>query len=92
MEVALLTRMRKEVGFDKGPSMNGINFKIVFTCCGKNVFKDFDDDGDDGFVSYFATLEDAVLSLPWACYYHRLSSAVLFGTKEAMKGNSSGIG
>ena len=29
MEVALLASMRIEVGFDQGPSMNGIDFKIV---------------------------------------------------------------
>ena len=27
-------------------------------------------------------LEDAMLSLPMACYYHRLKSVVMFGTKD----------
>ena len=81
MEVALLARMRIEVAFDQGPSMNGINFKIVCRCCGKNVFKDLDDDSE-GFLSSFDILEDAMLSLPMACYYHRLKSVVIFGTKD----------
>ena len=81
MKVALLASMMIEVGFDQGPSMNVINFKIVWRCCGKNVFKDPDDD-DEGFVSSFVTLEDAMLSLPMACYYHRLKSIVMFGTKN----------
>ena len=63
--------MRIEVGFDQVPSINGINFKSVCRCCGKNVFKDPDGD-DEGFVSSFGTLEDTMLSLPMACYYHRL--------------------
>ena len=70
MEVALLASMRKEVAFNQGPSMNGINFKITCRCCGKNVFEDSDDDDDDdddddGFVSSFATLEDA-------CQWHAI--------------------
>ena len=71
MEVALLARMRIEIGFDQGPSMNGMNFKIVCRCFGKNVFKDPDDD-DKGFASSFATVENTMLSLQMACYYHRL--------------------
>ena len=35
-----LVSMSIEVRFDQGPSMNGINFKIVYRCCGMNVFKD----------------------------------------------------
>ena len=62
--------------------MNGINFKIACRCFEKNVFKDPDDDDDEGFVSSFATLEDATLSLPMACYHHRLKSFVMFGTKN----------
>ena len=48
--------------------MNDINFKIICGCCRKNAFKDPDDDDDEGFVSSFSTLEDAMLSLPMACY------------------------
>ena len=66
--------------------MNGINFKIVCRCCGNNVFKDPYDDDDEGFVSSFDTLEYAILSL------HRLKSVVMFGTKMAIQGKSSGIG
>ena len=61
--------------------MNGINFKTICRCCGKNVFKDPNDD-DNGFVSSFSTLEDVMLSLPVACYYHRLKSVVMFDTKD----------
>ena len=43
MGVALLASMKIEVGFDQGHSMNGINFKIIWRCCVKNVFKDPDD-------------------------------------------------
>ena len=60
--------MRIEVGFDQDPSMNGINFKIICRCCGKNVFK-YPDDENEGFVSSFGNLEDATLSLPMACDY-----------------------
>ena len=67
--------------------MNGITFTTVCKCCRKNVFKDPDDDDDEGFVSSFATVEDPMLSLPKACYHHRLKSVVLFGTKMAMQGN-----
>ena len=59
--------MRIEVGIEQGSFLNGINFKIVCRCYGKNVFKDPDDDSE-GFVSFFGTLEDAMLSLPMACY------------------------
>ena len=62
MEVTLLANMRIEVRFDQGPSMNGINFKIICRWCRKNVFKDPDDD-DDRFVSSFGTLDDVLLSL-----------------------------
>ena len=82
MEVALLASMRIEVGFDQGPSMNGINFKIVCRCCGKNIFKDHDEDDDEGYVSSFGTLEDAMQSLSMSCYYHRLKSVVLLKTKD----------
>ena len=54
------------------------------------MFKGPDDD-DEGLVSFFGTLEDAMLSLPMACYYHRLTSFLMFGTKMAMKENLSGI-
>ena len=83
MEVALLASMRIEVGFDQGPSMNGINFKIICRCYGRNLFKDPDDDDDEGFVSSFTTLEDAMLALPMAKYYYRLKSVVMFGTKNS---------
>ena len=82
--------MRIEVGFNQGPSINGINFKVICRCCGKNVFKDPDDD-DDGFVSSFGTLKNAMMSLNMACYYHRLKSVVAFGTKIVMQWNLSGI-
>ena len=81
MKVASLASMRMEVEFDQGLSVNGINFKILCRCCEKNDFKDPDDDDED-FISSFATLEDAMLSLPMACYYHRLKSIVMFGTKN----------
>ena len=56
------------------------------------MFKDPDgEDDDEGFVSSFVTLEDAMLSLPMACYCHRLKSVVMIGTKMAMQENSSGI-
>ena len=61
-----------EVVHDQGPSMNGINLKIVCRCCGNNMFKDPDDDDGEGFVSSFGTHEDAMLSPPMACYYHKL--------------------
>ena len=64
MEVALLERVTIKVGFDQGHSMNGINLKIICRCYEKNVFKDLNDDDDEGFVSFFNTLEDAMLSLP----------------------------
>ena len=54
------------------------------------MFKDTEDN-DEGLVSSFGTLEDAMLSLPMVCYYHRLKSVVMVGTKMAMQGNSSGI-
>ena len=73
--------MRREVGFYEEPLMSGINFKINCRCCEKNVFKDPDDD-DKGFILSFATLENAMLSLPMACHFHRLKSVVLFGTKN----------
>ena len=74
MKVALLASMRVGVGFDKRPSINGINKKIV--CSGMNVFKDNDEDSED-FISTFGTLEDAMLSLSMACFYHRLYSVVM---------------
>ena len=56
-------------------------FKIFCRCCGKNVFKDpADYDDDDGLISSFGTLEDVMPLLLMACYYHRLKSAVIFGT------------
>ena len=89
MEVALLANMRIDVGFDKGSSMNGINFKLVCKCCEKNVFKDLDDDDDDdddeGFESLLATLKNAMMSLPMLCYLCRLKSVVIFGTKMAIQ-------
>ena len=81
MEVALLASMRTEVGFNKGPSMNGINFKIVCRCCRRNVLKDPDDDDDEDFVLFFHHLEDVMPSLSMACYYHWLISVVMFSTK-----------
>ena len=89
MKVALLASMRIEVVFDQSPPMNGITFKIACNFCGKIVFEDTDDDDKD-FVSSFGTLEDAMLSLPMACYYHRL--VVVFCTKLAMQRNLSQIG
>ena len=56
--------------------MNAINVKIVCRCCEKNVFKDLDDNDDEDFVSSFGTLDDSMLSLQMACYYHRLESVV----------------
>ena len=56
MEIALLASMRIEVGFNHGPSINGINFMIVCRYCGKNVFKDLEDDYDEGFVSSLVLL------------------------------------
>ena len=81
MEVALFASMRIDVRFDQCPSMNGINFKIVCRYCEKNVFKDPDFD-DECFVSSFGTLEHAMLSLPMVCYYNKLKSVVMFGTKD----------
>ena len=40
------------------------------------------DPDDEDFASSFAILEHAMLSLPMACYYQRLKSVVLFGTKN----------
>ena len=80
MEVALLASKMIDVGFVQGPSINGINFKIFCRCCGKNVLKDPDDDSER-FLSAIDTLEDAMLSLPKACYFHWLKSVVMFGTK-----------
>ena len=82
MDVTLLVSIKIEVGFNQGPSTNGINSEIVSRCCEKNVFKDPDDDDDEGFISSFVTLEDAMLSLPMACYCHRLKSVVMFGTQK----------
>ena len=86
MEVAFFASTRIEVGFDQGPSINGINFKIVCRCCRKNVFKVPDEDSKS-IVSTFGTLEDTMLSLPIACYYHWLKSGMMFGThtKNAAK-------
>ena len=81
MEVENLASMRIEVGLNQGPSLKGINFKIVCKCCGKNTFKRPDVD-DKGFVSSFATLEDEMMSLPMACYFHSLKSFVIFGTRN----------
>ena len=81
MEVALLASVRIEVGLNQGSSVIEINFKLVCRRCRKNVFKN-PDDNDEGFVSSFGTLEDATLSLPKACYYHKLNLVVLFGTKN----------
>ena len=67
MKVALLASMRREVGFNQGSLMNDINFKIVCRCCGKNVFKDHNDDDSEGLVSSFGTLENAMLSMPMTC-------------------------
>ena len=85
MEVVLLVSMRIEVGFDQVPSTNSINFKIICRCCRKNVFKDPVDDDAKGLLSSFGTLEDPILSLPIACYYHRLKSAEMFGTKTGIQ-------
>ena len=63
MEIALLARMRIKVEFDQGTSINGIYFKAACRCCGMTLFKDPDEDSK-GFVSFFGTLEDAILSLP----------------------------
>ena len=87
MEVALLASMRIEVGFDQGPSMNVINFKIICRCHGKNVFKYPYDDDTKGFVSSFGTLESAMLSLSMTCHCHRLNFIVIFGTKMEMQQN-----
>ena len=86
LEVSLLASKMIEYGFYQCTSKNGISFEIICRCCGKNVFKDFDDD-DEGIVSSFAIFEDAMLSLPMACYYHRLKSVALFQTNNgnAMK-------
>ena len=54
------------------------------------MLKDHDDD-DKGFLSSFGTHEDAMLSLPMACYHHRLKSVVMFGTKMAVQQNLPGI-
>ena len=45
------------------------------------MFKD-PDDNDEGLASSFGTLEDAMLSLLMAYYYHRLKSVMMFGTKN----------
>ena len=42
-----------------------------------NVFKDPDDGDDECFGSSFGTLEDAMMSLPMACYYPRFISDAL---------------
>ena len=86
MKVALLASMRIEGEFDQGSSMNGNNFKIIFMCCGKNVFKDPDDNNSEDLVSSLSTLEDTMLSLPMACHYHRLKLVVIFGMQT---GNSA---
>ena len=83
--------MRIEVGFDHGSSMNDNNFKIVGRLCAKNVLKDPYYD-EEGLVSSFDTLDDAMLSLPMTCCYHSLKSVVMLGTKMAIQGNPSGIG
>ena len=62
--------------------MNGINFKILCRCCGKNVFKDHADNDSEGMESSFGTLEDSMLSLSMACHYHKLISIVMFGTQN----------
>ena len=76
------------VVFEQEPSMNGINFKIFCRWFGKNAFKVPCDDNLEDLVSSFGTLEDDMLSLPMACYYHRLISVVIFGTIIAMQQNS----
>ena len=53
--------------------------------------KDPDDDDED-LVSSIGTLEDAMLSLTMAYYYHILKSNVMLGTKMAIQGYLSGIG
>ena len=47
-----------------------------------DVVGNSDDDDDEGFVLSFCILKDAMLSLPMACYFHRLKSVVLFDTKN----------
>ena len=60
MGITHLPNMRMKVGFDQGQLMNSINFKIVYSCFSKNVFKGLDDDLED-LVPTFGTLEDAML-------------------------------
>ena len=55
MNVALLAKIRIEVGFEKVPSVNDFNFEIVCRCCGKNAFKD-PSKYSQGIVSFFAFL------------------------------------
>ena len=51
LEVSILTIMRLDVGFVQTSLMNGIQFKIVCRCSGKNVLKDLDDDSETSFGS-----------------------------------------
>ena len=46
------------------------------------MFKD-PDDKNEGIVSSIATLDDAKLSLPMTCYYHRLKAVVMLNTKDS---------
>ena len=46
MEIAVLANKRMDIGFGQGLLINGINLKVVCRYCGKNVFKDPDDDAD----------------------------------------------
>ena len=83
MKIVFLASMRIEVGFNQGQSMNGINIKMDYKCCGKNVFRDPAENDSEGLVSSFGILEDAMLSLPMAFYYHRLNSVAMLGAHTA---------
>ena len=47
MEIVLLASMRIQIGFGQGQSINGINFEIIYRCCGKDMLKYSDDDHSD---------------------------------------------
>ena len=55
----------------------------------KNVFKNPADDDTEGLVSFFGTLEDAILPLQLPCYYHELKSIVILDKKMSMQQNST---
>ena len=92
MEVVLLASMRIEVGFDQGPTIKGINFKIICRYCQKNVFKDPDDDDDGHLYHPLVLLWVQCCHCQWHVIITGWNQLCCLKQKIAMQGNSSEIG